>query len=95
MGPQQTAQPAAVGLPGEVCWAAPRPLRCPRVTSQGLSLQLRQGAVGLGPQEQTELKGTEAQSMRLIEVERSVSVRLWWARGWGGRGQCPRDPGPC
>lgn len=49
----------------------------------------------MGPQEQTELKGTEAQSVRLIEVERSVSVRLWWARGWGGRGQCPRDPGPC
>ncbi|XP_061262752.1 coiled-coil domain-containing protein 88B [Bos javanicus] len=33
--------------------------------------KLRQGAAGLGPQEQTELKGTEAQSMRLIEVERS------------------------
>uniref|UniRef100_A0AC11BAT7 Coiled-coil domain containing 88B n=1 Tax=Ovis aries TaxID=9940 RepID=A0AC11BAT7_SHEEP len=33
--------------------------------------KLRQGAAGLGPQEQTELKGTEAQSVRLIEVERS------------------------
>ncbi|XP_010836397.1 PREDICTED: coiled-coil domain-containing protein 88B [Bison bison bison] len=31
--------------------------------------KLRQGAAGLGPQEQKELKGTEAQSMRLIEVE--------------------------
>ena len=95
MGPQQTTWLAPVGLPGEICWAAPRPLRCPCVTSPGLSLQLRQGAVGLGPQEQMELKGTEAQSMRLIEVERSVSVGLWWARGWGSREQCPGDPAPC
>ncbi|XP_061020538.1 coiled-coil domain-containing protein 88B isoform X1 [Dama dama] len=33
--------------------------------------KLRQGAAGLGSQEKTELKGTEAQSVRLIEVERT------------------------
>lgn len=61
------------------CHHRARPL--PRVTSQGLSLQLRQGPVGREPKEQAEPRTTEAQSGRLIEVERSVSGGWWWARG--------------
>lgn len=58
-----------------------RALPLPCVTSPGLSLQLRQGPVALEPKEQAEPKTPEAQSGRLIEVERSVSGGWWWARG--------------
>lgn len=66
-------------------------LSLPCVTSQGLSLQLRQGSLGLEPKEHTELKTVEAQSGRLIEVERSVSDGLRWAQGFGWGQQ----PGHC
>lgn len=71
-----------------VCWfrslRCPRPPVLPQVTSQGLSLQLREGPVGL--KEHTDPRITGAQSGRLIEVERSVSVGPGGPReGWG----CP------
>lgn len=55
------------------------------MTSQGLSLQLRQGPVGQGPEEHVEPRIMEAQSGRLVEVERSVSGGPWWAWGLGGQ----------
>lgn len=64
----------------------PQVLPLPCVTSHGLSLQLRQGPVGLGPKERAEPRIMEAQSGRLIEVERSVSGGPWWAWGGGVRG---------
>lgn len=57
----------------------PKPLPC--VTSQGLSLQLRQGPAGLGPKEHAEPRLVETQNVRLIEVERSVSVDPQWVLG--------------
>lgn len=54
-----------------LCHPQVPPLPC--VTSQGLSLQLRQGPVGPELQEHAAPRVTEAQSGRLIEVERSVS----------------------
>ena len=73
------------GLPKgvRVCCAVPRPLPLP------LSLQLRQGAAGQGPEEQAEPRVTEAQSARLIEVERSVSVAVVGT----GLGGVPQRPG--
>lgn len=59
------------------CHSQVLPLAC--VTSQGLSLQLRQGPVGPEPREHAEPRVTEAQSGRLIEVERSVSAGPWRA----------------
>ena len=54
------------------------------MTSQGLSLQLRQGPAGLGPKKRAEPRLVETQNVRLIEVERSVSVGPQWALG-----RCP------
>lgn len=58
----------------------PKPLPC--MTSKGLSLQLRQGPAGLGPKEHAEPRLVETQNVRLIEVERSVSVGH--SEPWGG-----------
>lgn len=52
-------------------------------------MQLRQGPEGLGSEGHAELKTPGAQSGRLIEVERSVSVTV----AGTGRG-LPRWPGP-
>ena len=76
---------------GEGPLHAPPP---PRMTSQGLSFQLRQGSVGRGPEGHDELRIPGAQSGRLIEMERSVSVdccAVGMRRG-GPRGLAPADP---
>lgn len=81
-------EPGVRGCGVRVCWfrslCCPQVLPLPCVTSQDLSLQLRQGPVGLGPKEHAEPRSMAAQSGRLIEVERSVSGGPWWERG-GGR----------
>uniref|UniRef100_A6NC98-2 Isoform 2 of Coiled-coil domain-containing protein 88B n=1 Tax=Homo sapiens TaxID=9606 RepID=A6NC98-2 len=46
--------------------------------------QLRQGPAGLGPKKRAEPQLVETQNVRLIEVERSVSVGPQWALG-----RCP------
>lgn len=72
----------------------PPPCPSPRVTSQGLSFQLRQGPVGLGPEGPDERRTPGAQSGRLIEMERSVSVNCC-TEGPGRGGACdlaPADP---
>lgn len=91
-GEQETGEPLSAGLrrrgrPSARSLCPPQALPVACVTSQGLSLQLRQGPAGQGPEEHSEPRITEAQSGRLVEVERSVSGGLWWA--WGPGGQWP------
>ena len=86
--------PGAVSSAAEGVRVPSTPPPPPRMTSQGLSFQLRQGSVGRGPEGHDELRIPGAQSGRLIEMERSVSVdccAVGMRRG-GPRGLAPADP---